>query len=75
MYLSFFTFFFFFFFEHLYWGIIALQWCVSFCFITKFLYFQKKELGLWSREVPGLNPGSSIQQLRALRQTTFLFEP
>ena len=25
----------FFFFKHLYWSIIALQWCVSFCFITK----------------------------------------
>ena len=24
-----------FFFKHLYWSIIALQWCVSFCFITK----------------------------------------
>ena len=24
-----------FFFLHLYWSIIALQWCVSFCFITK----------------------------------------
>ena len=23
------------FFKHLYWSIIALQWCVSFCFITK----------------------------------------
>ena len=21
--------------KHLYWSIIALQWCVSFCFITK----------------------------------------
>ena len=31
-----FCFFFFeFFFQHLYWSIIALQWCVSFCFITK----------------------------------------
>ena len=27
--------FFLFFFFHLYWSIIALQWCVSFCFITK----------------------------------------
>ena len=26
---------FFFFFKHLYWSIIALQWCVSFRFITK----------------------------------------
>ena len=25
----------FFFFKHLYWSIIAFQWCVSFCFITK----------------------------------------
>ena len=25
----------FFFFKHLYWSIIALQWCVSFCYITK----------------------------------------
>ena len=25
----------FFFLKHLYWSIIALQWCVSFCFITK----------------------------------------
>ena len=25
----------FFFFKHLYWSIIALQWCVSFCSITK----------------------------------------
>ena len=23
------------FFKHLYWSVIALQWCVSFCFITK----------------------------------------
>ena len=27
--------FFFIFLKHLYWSIIALQWCVSFCFITK----------------------------------------
>ena len=25
------------FFKHLYWSIIALQWCVSFCFITKWI--------------------------------------
>ena len=24
-----------FFFKHLYWSIIALQWCVSFCLITQ----------------------------------------
>ena len=29
----------FFFFEHLYWGIIALQWCVSFSFITKWISY------------------------------------
>ena len=27
----------FFFFKHLYWSIIALQWCVSFCFKTKWI--------------------------------------
>ena len=34
-----FTFSFFFFFKHLYWSIIALQWCVSFCFITKWISY------------------------------------
>ena len=29
------NYFFYFYFLHLYWSIIALQWCVSFCFITK----------------------------------------
>ena len=33
-------------FKHLYWSIIALQWCVSFCFITKkiswFLLYNKE---------------------------------
>ena len=29
----------FFFFEHLYWSIIALQWCVSFCFIAKWISY------------------------------------
>ena len=29
---------FFFFLLHLYWSIIALQWCVSFCFITKWIH-------------------------------------
>ena len=29
----------FFFFKHLYWSIIALQWCVSFCFITKWISY------------------------------------
>ena len=28
-----------FFFKHLYWSIIALQWCVSFCFITKWISY------------------------------------
>ena len=28
-----------FFFKHLYWSIIALQWCVSFCFITKWVSY------------------------------------
>ena len=27
------------FFLHLYWSIIALQWCVSFCFITKWIRY------------------------------------
>ena len=26
-------------FNHLYWSIIALQWCVSFCFITKWISY------------------------------------
>ena len=30
----------FFFFKHLYWSIIALQWCVSFCFITKWISYR-----------------------------------
>ena len=29
----------FFFFKHLYWSIIALQWCVSFCVITKWISY------------------------------------
>ena len=29
----------FFFFKHLYWSIIALQWCVSFCFTTKWISY------------------------------------
>ena len=29
----------FFFWLHLYWSIIALQWCVSFCFITKWISY------------------------------------
>ena len=32
-------FFLFFFFKHLYWSIIASQWCVSFCFITKWISY------------------------------------
>ena len=28
-----------FFFKHLYWSIIALRWCVSFCFITKWISY------------------------------------
>ena len=28
-----------FFFKHLYWSIIALQWCVSFCFTTKWISY------------------------------------
>ena len=28
-----------FFFLHLYWSILALQWCVSFCFITKWISY------------------------------------
>ena len=31
---------FFFFFKHLYWSIIASQWCVSFCFITKWISYR-----------------------------------
>ena len=31
--------FFLFFFKQLYWSIIALQWCVSFCFITKWISY------------------------------------
>ena len=27
------------FFKHLYWSIITLQWCVSFCFITKWISY------------------------------------
>ena len=27
------------FFKHLYWSIIALQWCVSFCFITEWISY------------------------------------
>ena len=39
-----------FFFKHLYWNIIALQWCASFCFITKWIsytytYVLRKSLG------------------------------
>ena len=33
------TIFFILFFNHLYWSIIALQWCVSFCFITKWISY------------------------------------
>ena len=32
-------FFYFLFFKHLYWSIIALQWCVSFCFLTKWISY------------------------------------
>ena len=28
-----------FFFKHLYWSIIAFQWCVSFCFLTKWISY------------------------------------
>ena len=31
---------FFFFLKHLYWSIIASQWCVSFCFITKWISYR-----------------------------------
>ena len=33
------SFLFFFFFKHVYWSIIALQWCISFCFITKWISY------------------------------------
>ena len=33
------TFILFSFFKHIYWSIIALQWCVSFCFITKWISY------------------------------------
>ena len=36
---AFFFFFSFFFFKHLYWSKIALQWYVSFCFITKWISY------------------------------------
>ena len=36
----FFIFYFFYFFKHLYWSIIASQWCVSFCFITKWISYR-----------------------------------
>ena len=34
-----FYFFYLFIFKHLYWSIIASQWCVSFCFITKWISY------------------------------------
>ena len=33
------SFLFFFFFNHVFWSIIALQWCISFCFITKWISY------------------------------------
>jgi len=56
----------FFFLKHLYWGIIALQWCVSFCFITKWISYTYTYVPICLPSCVSLPPTLPIPPLQAV---------
>ena len=50
---------FFFFFKCLYWSIIALQWCASFCFITKWTSYTYAHIHIFPPSCISLPPSLS----------------
>ena len=55
-----------FFLKHLYWSIIASQWCVSFCFITKWIIYTYTYVPISFPSCVSLPPALPIPPLQAV---------